>query len=190
VPASEADAEAVALAKLSHIADGSQCLLADDTCWPEHRWVSHEGIHGEGRACERCFMTQATRPSIEILFKIQPTICESAEPPTAVGLLSLWRAELDRVRAGGCIASGEHRWVDVQRTLVRVTGAGGRCCDKCGVVRSVGGGAGEAAVLLLPNLVGRFGPPISKEYRSVYGGERMEVPRGKELVHVDVGIEM
>ena len=75
---------------------------------------------------------------------------------------------------GGCIAGGEHQWIDVRKTLVRLTGEG-RCCEKCGLVESCTTAlektlGSENKVLCLPNLIGRFGPAVSKEYRRMYGG--------------------
>ena len=143
-----------------------------------HSWWDYVGQHGSGRCCERCLMAQDS--SEKTVFKLRPR-CVSATP-TAVAILESWRAELARVTtAGGCVAGGEHSWVDVKKTLVRLTGEG-RCCEKCGLVES-GDAAAEGApkamvVLCLPNMMGLFGPAISKEYRTMYGGGGQAPPRG------------
>ena len=179
--ASICDDEASALRALEHIADGSWCLAGGQHCWHEH-----EGQHGTGRACERCYLTQDFR-SKQVVFKIQPH-CQpspSAEPPTASEILACWRTELQRVQAGGCLAGGDHSWVDVRKTLVRLTGEG-RCCEKCGVVESCVDGSEHGRILCLPNLMGHFGPQVSKEYREVYGGGRVEVPRGADIIRLGI----
>ena len=110
----------------------------------------------------------------EIFFKIHPCCELSAGPATATSVLDLWRSELERVSSGGCVAGGEHNWVDVNKTLVRLHGDG-RCCQKCGVIEgftaeSDGFTAKSNEVLTLPNLVGMFGPAVPEEYRKMYGG--------------------
>ena len=58
--------------------------------------------------------------------------------------------------------------------VVRLTGEG-RCCERCGVVESIVTPLEQAlgatnTRLCLPNLIGRFGPAVPKEYRLMYGG--------------------
>ena len=160
-------AEQTALETLKRIEDGSQCLAGG-----MHVWQQHEGQHGTGQACARCFMAQHKKG--EIFFKIHPVCEQSAEPATATSVLELWRAELERVSSGGCVAGGEHDWVDVNKTLVRLHGDG-RCCQRCGVVEgftaeSDGFTSKSNLVLCLPNLIGMFGPPQGEMYRKMYGG--------------------
>ena len=167
-----------ALSKLELVANGTQCLHISG----EHAWHEYEGQHGAGRACEQCFRVERKQP-FEVVFKIQPR-CEEGATPTATAILNLWQVELERVTAGGCLAGGEHRWTDVRKTLVRLNCAG-RCCEKCGRVESDSTDGGDDRVLLtLPNLVGHFGPPVAKEYREIYGGSRMEVPRERDIIRV------
>ena len=161
-------AEEAAVQQLRLIEDGSQCLAGGEHCWRDH-----EGQTGLGRACERCLRTEDTQcKPTRVVFKIQPQ-CECTQP-TAVSILELWRAEMKRCSIdGGCVAGGEHCWVDVRKTLVRLTGDG-RCCQKCGLIESVVSplvaALGEKpAILCLPNLIGLFGPPIPPEYRKMYG---------------------
>lgn len=162
--------EASALATLKDIEEGRKCLAGGT-----HSWVDHEGQHGKGRACARCLTTEDVRcKPHKVLFRIRPQCDISA--PSATQLLELWRKELHRVTAeGGCIAGGEHSWIDVNSTLVRLNGEG-RCCEQCGLVESCVTGlerslGAEPKILCLPNLVGQFGPAIPKEYRAMYGAE-------------------
>jgi hypothetical protein len=179
--------EASALATLKDIEEGRKCLAGGT-----HSWVDHEGQHGKGRACARCLTTEDVRcKPHKVLFRIRPQ-CDIAAP-SATQLLELWRKELHRVTAeGGCIAGGEHSWIDVNSTLVRLNGEG-RCCEQCGLVESCVTGlerslGAEPKVLCLPNLVGQFGPAIPKEYRAMYGAEpgsgapmlQHNMPEGKE----------
>jgi hypothetical protein len=160
--------EGNALRILHGIEEGRACLAGGT-----HSWCTHEGQHGSGRACERCFTVEDMRckPS-KVVFRIRPQ-CEDAQP-TAAKILDLCRTELRRVDDGGCIAGGEHAWVDVRKTLVRLTGEG-RCCERCGLVESIVTPLEQAlgatnTRLCLPNLIGRFGPAVPKEYRLMYGG--------------------
>lgn len=142
-----------ALAELEQIVAGNSCLSRE-----EHSWMEHSGQRGMGRACGRCFMVQDTK--CRVVWKLQPQ-CDIAEP-SASDILELWRTELARVRAGGCIAGAEHSWVDVQQTGIRMT-AEARCCEKCGLVQA--GKEGDGGPLILPNLVGIYGIPTTATYR-------------------------
>ena len=160
--------ETDAMEILRQIEAGTYCLAGGS-----HSWVSHEGTMGKGRACEKCFSVEDTRcKPARCIFRIQPVCKDPA--PTAASVLELWENELRRCRDGGCIAGGDHEWVDVRKTLVRLTGEG-RCCAKCGMVTSMvtplEAALGAAnATLLLPQLLGVFGPAVPTEYRSMYGG--------------------
>ena len=142
-----------ALAELEEIVAGNCCLSTQ-----EHSWIEHSGMRGSGRACEHCFMVQDTK--CRVVWSLQPR-CDVAEP-SALDILEVWRTELARVTAGGCIAGAEHSWVDVKQTGIRMT-ADGRCCEKCGLVEAGTEGAGSR--LILPNLVGIYGIPTTATYR-------------------------
>ena len=160
VPKQTKEDEAMALESLKLINDGTRCLSGN-----EHSWWQHDGQFGSGRGCERCFMSHDSKGNV--VFKIQPRLPESSATPTATAILARWREELKRCQDGGCVAGGEHAWIDVRQTLMRLTGEG-RCCERCGLVMS----ASESGdVLCLPNMIGKFGPSIPKEYRGMYGGE-------------------
>ena len=164
--------EKVALETLHGIEEGIECLGGG-----RHGWCLHEGQHGFDRACEKCYTVEDIRckPG-KVVFRIRPR-CEDAQP-TAAKILKSYRLELERVNQGGCIAGGDHEWLDVRKTLVRLTGEG-RCCSKCGLVEScvtpLEQALGATNVrLCLPNLIGRFGPAVPKEYRGMYGGAGAE----------------
>ena len=96
--------EASAIETLRLIEDGSKCLAGDS-----HSWRTYEGQIGTGRVCEHCFTAEDTRskPS-KIVFRIRPD-CSHLAQPTAVAILSLWRAELERCATGELVdASPRH----------------------------------------------------------------------------------
>ena len=75
-------------------------------------------------------------------------------------MLAAWRAELTRVTAGnGCIAGGEHAWLDSNMTMLRLTELA-QCCKQCGVVKNA-----QGKLIVLPNMLGHFGPPTVPGYR-------------------------
>ena len=131
-------------------------------------------------------------------------------------VLAAWRAELERVTTGGgCIAGGEHAWLDSNMTMlrlsvrrrhpvrtllhtittcchllplaampcvhhpettapflihsaprgwavayVRASQEPAQCCKQCGVVKNSSG-----EMVVLPNMLGHFGPPTFSGYR-------------------------
>ena len=59
----------------------------------------------------------------------------------------------------GCIAGGNHVWLDASMTMLRLTSPG-KCCRQCGLVRDAKGNT-----IVLPNMLGQFGPLTSPAYR-------------------------
>ena len=150
-------------------ATGEVPLAADDRSG--HVWRNYDGQRGSGRCCERCLMCQDT--ACQVTWRISPALPPLApgETPSAARLLMLWRTELERCTgaADGCIAGGAHEWVDASETELRLTGPG-MCCRRCGLVRdSAKPGVGQLKqrTLVLPNMLGQFGPAIRslKAYR-------------------------
>lgn len=131
--------------------EGSHCLAA-----LQHRWIEYDGARGTGRTCEHCFTCQDSRG--EWAWRIQPPLPPGEEVKATI-ILKLWQNELARCTAGGCIAGGEHEWIDVKDTQLRLNCAG-KCCQKCGVVNNESG-----KMMLRPMLFNIFGPPTVPTYR-------------------------
>ena len=148
--AADEDEELAAISELQAIVQGERCLAGG-----EHEWQYYDGNRGQGRACARCFFVQASLKdgSTENTWRISKTL-EAHVPPTAIAVLSAWREEARRCRDGGCIAGGEHVWVDATKTVLRLASSkAANCCEKCGRVEVRH--TGECVVL--PNLLGQFG---------------------------------
>ena len=160
-----------------------------------HAWRQYDGQRGSGRACEDCFMCQDVQGGITWALRPPPPPPPppprggvAPPPPSAVGIFASWRAELDRCTThGGCIAGGAHDLIDASATEIRLTGPG-HCCRKCGMVvdaKSVGGDGclvaepSQRRILVLPNMLGQFGPAIRS--LKAYRGELPSMPNGRLL---------
>ena len=115
-PSKALDAAAAAAAELQKVLDGSSCLAGG-----EHVWRKYDGQRGSGRCCERCFMCQDAL--LHVMWRVSPALSDAAAAagePRAV--LASWKGELSRVTSGnGCIAGGEHAWLDSNMTMLRLT---------------------------------------------------------------------
>ena len=90
-----------------------------------------------------------------VTWRISPALSPEASS-SAVKLLKAWRDELRRVSyEDGCIAGGEHAWLDASMTMLRLS-APGKCCRQCGLVCDASGRR-----LVLPNMLGQFGPAVA-----------------------------
>ena len=213
IPSDEEKRAAIALMKVSDGALCLACVRADGTpagnggCPSDeggsgHVWRAYDGQRGSGRGCELCLMCMDL--SSRITWRISPSLPPSPSvPPPVAGrasaaaaaaaaasatrLLALWRTELARVTSSsGCIAGGEHVWMDASSTELRLTGPG-LCCKRCGLVCDAATAAPAAAaapgpapsagmmvqgrrVIVLPNMLGQFGPAIRslKAYRGEF----------------------
>lgn len=172
-------------AKVSSAADGGEDP-------PDaHAWRQYDGQRGSGRACEHCLMCQDAHGGITWALRPPPPPPHGGaapSPPSAVAIFAAWRAELDRCTArGGCIAGGAHDLIDASATELRLTGPG-LCCRKCGMVvdsKSVGGDgvlvadSSQRRIIVLPNMLGQFGPAIRS--LKAYRGELPSMPNGRLL---------
>ena len=105
------------------------------------------------------------------MWRISPPLSEDASLPEQV--LQVWQEELRRVMArDGCIAGGAHAWLDSNMTMLRLT-TPAKCCRQCGVVREDATGN----LVVLPNMLGHFGPPTVPGYR----GMPSAGPGGKDV---------
>jgi len=149
--AAESVAETEALTVLQGVVDGTCCLASGD-----HSWSVYHGARGQGRFCDRCYACQNGQG--RLAWRIQPAL-PADQSPSATAILQVWRAELARCAAGGCLSGGTHDWMDAKDSTLRLTGPG-RCCQKCGLVENSAG-----RVLIPPNAVGLFGLPQTATYR-------------------------
>ena len=144
----DAEEEQAAAAELQSVADGIGCLAGG-----EHEWRRYDGQRGSGRGCDKCFMCQDAVG--RVTWRISPALSPEASS-SAVKLLTAWRDELRRVSyEDGCIAGGEHAWLDASMTMLRLS-APGKCCRQCGLVCDASGRR-----LVLPNMLGQFGPAVA-----------------------------
>ena len=197
--------EDAATALLMAVSEGSLCLAAvvlpstGSALTPEgmeaasHVWRNYDGQRGSGRCCEKCLMCQNTAAEITWALRPPPQ-ADSSLPPSALSIFAAWRAELERCTVGGgCIAGGAHDFIDAANTEIRLTGPG-LCCKRCGLVvdaKSVNEGAGaghgkktlveplQRRILVLPNMLGQFGPAIRS--LKAYRGELQSTPSGRLL---------
>ena len=134
--AAEAQAERV---KAAAEADEQARVLAGGcAAGGEHKWQVHTGRHGYGRACFKCLEVQDMATGEKIWW------CSTVD-------------ERKRILAGGCPAGGpfgdppdHHAWQGRNGQK-----GSGRMCTRCGQTENSGG-----AILLLPQLVGAFGPAV------------------------------
>ena len=129
-----AEAEALAAAK----AEQARVLAGGCAAGGEHKWQVHTGSQGYGRACFKCLDVQDMATGEKIWW------CGTVE-------------ERKRILAGGCPAGGpfgdppdHHAW-----QYRNGQKGSGRMCTRCGQTEDSSG-----AILLLPQLVGAFGPAV------------------------------
>ena len=129
-----AEAEALAAAE----AEQARVLAGGCAAGGEHKWQVHTGSQGYGRACFKCLDVQDMATGEKIWW------CGTVE-------------ERKRILAGGCPAGGpfgdppdHHAW-----QYRNGQKGSGRMCTRCGQTEDSSG-----TILLLPQLVGAFGPAV------------------------------
>ena len=145
----KADAEAQAVAAVK--AEVDRVLAGGCAAGAEHKWEWHQGTGGSGRACSKCLEVWSEGT------------CETVWSCASVD-------ERNRILAGGCpsrplqryggLGAGppghpplEHAWEKGSGMAKDGQQGSGRMCTRCGQIEDSNG-----KMILLPNLVGGFGP--------------------------------
>ena len=145
----KADARAQAVAAV----EAEEARVRDGGCaaGAEHEWQGHTGTDGPGRACKKCLEVQ-----------------HSVKRETVWSCASV--DERNRILAGGCpsrplqryggLGGGpvghpplDHAWEQGSEMAKGGQKGSGRMCTRCGQIEDSSG-----KMILLPNLVGGFGP--------------------------------